>query len=67
MRAPQCYHGRGAPCLDVGGVGGLVSDAMQERFLHIETPAGRMETFGAARDWEQIFAMFHRRIPAYRT
>ena len=21
----------------------------------------------AARDWEQIFAMFHRRIPAYRT
>src|SRR5437899_5172713 len=45
MRAPQCYHGRGAPCLDVGVVGGLVSDAMQERFLHIETPAGRMETF----------------------
>ena len=21
---------------------------------------------GAARDWEQIFAMFHRQIPAYK-
>ena len=45
VRAPQCYHGRGAPRLDVRVVGGLVSDAMRERFLEVETPSGRMETF----------------------
>src|SRR5262245_60933269 len=45
VRAPPCYHGREAPCLDVRVAGGLVSDAMRERFLDVETPSGRMPTF----------------------
>src|SRR4029453_4753726 len=44
VRAPQCYHGRGAPCLDVRAAGGLVSDAMRGRFVDVETPWGGMPT-----------------------
>src|SRR5262252_1669459 len=45
VRAPPCYHGRDAPGLDVAVAGGLLSGSMQERFVPIETPCGRMETF----------------------
>jgi len=45
VRVPQCYHGRGGPCLDVPVAGGLVSDAMRERVIDIETLSGRMPTF----------------------
>ena len=45
MRVPQCYHGHDAFCLDVPVAGSLVSDAMRERVIDIETPSGRMPTF----------------------
>ena len=44
VRAPPCYHGGDRRGLDAAVARGLVSTSMQERFVLIETPSGRMET-----------------------